>query len=56
MSTEEKIKISPSSGLYKSLLKELNSPKEQQNMVHEENEDPEMALAEEETTTYSRKR
>ncbi|WP_295670680.1 zincin-like metallopeptidase domain-containing protein, partial [uncultured Mucilaginibacter sp.] len=56
MSTGEKIKITPSTGLYKSLLNELNNPGQSKEMEREREQEPELALAEEESTSYSRKR
>jgi antirestriction protein ArdC len=54
--THEKIRITPSTGLYKSLLNELNNPGQAKELAQEQEEVPELALAEEETKSYSRKR
>ena len=56
MSTGEKIKITPTTGLYKSLLNELNNPGQSKEMAREQAQEPELAMAEEESTNYSRKR
>lgn len=56
MSTGEKIKITPTTGLYKSLLNELNNPGQSKEMAREQEQEPELAMAEEESTNYSRKR
>lgn len=56
MSTGEKIKITPTTGLYKSLLNELNNPGQSKEMARDREQEPELALAEEESTSYSRKR
>jgi len=56
MDTGEKIKITPSTGLYKSLLNELNNPGQAKELMQEQEEEPELAMAQEQTKSYSRKR
>ena len=56
MGTGEKIKITPITGLYKSLLNELNNPGQAKELAQEREEEPELAMAEEQTKSYSRKR
>jgi len=60
--TGQRIRITPSTGLYKSLVKELNNPAqaeaitEQQGEEQEQEEEPELELAEEQTRSAGRKR
>ena len=56
MITGEKIKITPTTGLYKSLLNELNNSGQSGELAKEQKQEPEMILAEQETKSYSRKR
>lgn len=60
MNTNEKIRITPSNGLYKSLLNQLNSPDQNREVEREreqeQEEKPELVEAEEQTQTRSRRR
>ncbi|MBS1532756.1 MAG: DUF1738 domain-containing protein [Bacteroidetes bacterium] len=56
MNTTQKIRITPSMGLYKSLLNEVNNPTQAETLEQEQEEAPELELAEEETRSTGRKR
>lgn len=60
VNTGQKIRLTPSTGLYKSLVKEFNTPAAVENIElqqeHEQEEEPELELAEEETRSSGRKR
>lgn len=60
MNTGEKIKITPSNGLYKSLLNQLNNPQQNQVIEREQErdqeEEPELVETEAETQSRSRRR
>jgi len=58
MTTSEKIKITPTNGLYKSLVNQLNNPQPAEKIDERQQQDQEFEIAnsEEATTSHSRKR